>query len=287
MVAITGSAGKTTTKEVTAAFLETKYRVMRNQGNLNNHIGLPLSLIGLTARPDVAVVELGMNHAGEIRTLVGIARPDIRVWTNVGDAHVGFFGSVDAIADAKAEILEGATADTVLVANADDDRIAARTSAFAGRVVTFGIERPATVRAETIVDRGIAGMGARVATPQGPVELTTPLLGRGNLLNVLAATAVAVECEVPLAAIADRASRLQRRAAPWRGDQAVAGHRGDRRQLQRQPGRHAPCARRASHGRDGGPPDRRARRDARTGRPRHGAARRRRACRRGGAARCC
>jgi UDP-N-acetylmuramoyl-tripeptide--D-alanyl-D-alanine ligase len=216
VVAITGSAGKTTTKEVTAAFLETKYRVMRNQGNLNNHIGLPLSLIGLTARPDVAVVELGMNHAGEIRTLVGIARPDIRVWTNVGDAHVGFFGSVDAIADAKAEILEGATADTVLVANADDDRIAARTSAFTGRVVTFGIERPAIVRAETIVDRGIAGMGARVATPQGSVELTTPLLGRGNLLNVLAATAVAVECDVPLAAIADRASRLQ--AAPHRGE---------------------------------------------------------------------
>ena len=216
VVAITGSAGKTTTKEVTAAFLETKYRVMRNQGNLNNHIGLPLSLIGLTARPDVAVVELGMNHAGEIRTLVGIARPDIRVWTNVGDAHVGFFGSVDAIADAKAEILEGATADSVLVANADDDRIAARTSAFAGRVVTFGIERPATVRAETIVDRGIAGMGARVATPQGPMELATPLLGRGNLLNVLAGTAVAVECGVPLAAIADRASRLQ--AAPHRGE---------------------------------------------------------------------
>jgi UDP-N-acetylmuramoyl-tripeptide--D-alanyl-D-alanine ligase len=216
VVAITGSAGKTTTKEVTAAFLETKYRVMRNQGNLNNHIGLPLSLIGLTARPDVAVVELGMNHPGEIRTLVGIARPDIRVWTNVGDAHVGFFGSVDAIADAKAEILEGATADEVLVANADDDLIAARTSGFAGRVVTFGIERPATVRAEAIVDRGIAGMAARVATPQGPVELTTPLLGRGNLLNVLAATAVAVECGVPLAALADRASRLH--AAPHRGE---------------------------------------------------------------------
>ena len=216
VVAITGSAGKTTTKEVTAAFLETKYRVMRNQGNLNNHIGLPLSLVGLTARPDVAVVELGMNHAGEIRTLVGIARPDIRVWTNVGDAHVGFFGSIDAIADAKAEILEGAAADTVLVANADDDRIVARLSAFAGRVVTFGIERRAAVRAETVVDRGIAGMSARVATPQGPMELTTPLLGRGNLANVLAGTAVAVECGVPLAAIAKCASRLK--AAPHRGE---------------------------------------------------------------------
>jgi len=215
VVAITGSAGKTTTKEVTAAFLETKYRVMRNPGNLNNHIGLPLSLIGLTARPDVAVVELGMNHAGEISTLVRIARPDVRVWTNVGDAHVGFFGSVDAIADAKAEILEGATADAVLVANADDDRIGARTSHFAGRVVTFGIDRPATVRAESVVDRGIAGMSAQIRTPRGSVDLVTPLLGRGNLANVLAATAVAIECDIPLASIADRASRLQ--AAVHRG----------------------------------------------------------------------
>jgi UDP-N-acetylmuramoyl-tripeptide--D-alanyl-D-alanine ligase len=214
-VAITGSAGKTTTKEVTAAFLETKYRVMRNQGNLNNHIGLPLSLIGLTARPDVAVVELGMNHAGEISTLVRIARPDMRVWTNVGDAHVGFFGSMDAIADAKAEILEGATADTVLVANADDDRIAARTSGFTGRLVTFGVDRSATVCAESVVDRGIDGMSARVKTPRGQMDLATPLLGRGNLSNVLAATAVAVECDVPLHGIAERASRLQ--AAPHRG----------------------------------------------------------------------
>jgi UDP-N-acetylmuramoyl-tripeptide--D-alanyl-D-alanine ligase len=215
VVAITGSAGKTTTKEVTAAFLETTYRVMRNQGNLNNHIGLPLSLVTLAARPDVAIVELGMNHAGEISTLVRIARPDIRVWTNVGDAHVGFFGSLDAIADAKAEILESASAEAVLVANADDDRIVSRTSRFAGRIVTFGIDRPATIRAERVVDRGIAGMSARVVTPAGAIDLTTPLLGRGNLANVLAATAVAVECGVPPTAIAERASRLQ--AAPHRG----------------------------------------------------------------------
>ena len=216
VVAITGSAGKTTTKEVTAEFLGAKYRVIRNRGNFNNHIGLPLSLIELTARPDVAVVELGMNHAGEIRTLIRIAEPDVRVWTNVGDAHVGFFGSVDAIADAKAEILEGATPDGVLVANADDDRIAARTSSFAGRVVTFGIERPAEVRAEAVVDRGIDGMSARVSTPRGSIDLTTPLVGRGNLANVLAAIAVGVECDVPLAAIAERGSRLQ--PAPHRGE---------------------------------------------------------------------
>jgi len=216
VVAITGSAGKTTTKEVAAEFLRAKYRVIRNRGNFNNHIGLPLSLIELTARPDVAVVELGMNHAGEIRTLVRIAEPDARVWTNVGDAHLGFFASLDAIADAKAEILEGATAATVLVANADDDRIAARTSSFAGRRVTFGIDRPAEVRAEAIVDRGIDGMSARVTTRRGSIDLTTPLVGRGNLENVLAAMAVGIEFDVPLATMADLG--LQLRPASRRGE---------------------------------------------------------------------
>jgi UDP-N-acetylmuramoyl-tripeptide--D-alanyl-D-alanine ligase len=208
VVAITGSAGKTTTKEVTAEFLSARYRVMRNRGNFNNHIGLPLSLTELTARPDVAVVELGMNHAGEIRTLVGIAEPEIRVWTNVAEAHVGFFASVDAIADAKAEILEGATAETLLVANADDPRIAARIGAFAGRVVTFGIDAASDVRARRVVDRGIEGTSAQVTTPRGAVEVTTPLIGRGNLANVLAATAVAIDFDVPLSAIAERAAAL-------------------------------------------------------------------------------
>ena len=90
------------------SFSASSYRVFRNKGNLNNHIGLPLSLLELRARPEIAVVELGMNHPGEIRTLVDIAEPDVRVWTNVGDAHLGFFDSADAIANAKAEILDGA-----------------------------------------------------------------------------------------------------------------------------------------------------------------------------------
>src|SRR6185295_7899132 len=99
VVAITGSAGKTTTKEITAEFLASRYQVIRNRGNFNNHIGLPLSLIDLRQRPEVAVVELVMNHAGEISTLVRVAEPEVRVWTNVGEAHLGFFASVDAIAD--------------------------------------------------------------------------------------------------------------------------------------------------------------------------------------------
>jgi len=216
VVAITGSAGKTTTKEVTAELLGARYHVVRNKGNFNNHIGLPLSLIELRTRPDMAVVELGMNHPGEIRTLVHVAEPDARVWTNVGEAHVGFFGSMDAIADAKAEILERATSATVLVANADDRRISTRIAGFPGHVRTFGIERDADVRASHVVDRGIDGTDAQVTTPHGAVALTTPLVGRGNLANVLAGITVALEYGVPLPTIAEKVSTL--RPASHRGE---------------------------------------------------------------------
>jgi UDP-N-acetylmuramoyl-tripeptide--D-alanyl-D-alanine ligase len=209
VVAITGSAGKTTTKETIAEFLSARFRVVKNKGNLNNHIGLPLSLLQLRERPDVAVMELGMNHRGEISTLVAIAEPELRVWTNVGNAHIGFFGSTDAIADAKAEILERATPDDVLVCNADDRRVMARAGAFAGKIVTFGTSTSATVSAREIEDLGINGMRARLFTPVGERILNTPLLGRGNLDNVLASIAVALEMDISLDALVSATSHLQ------------------------------------------------------------------------------
>ena len=209
VIAITGSAGKTTTKETIADLLSARFRVVKNRGNLNNHIGLPLSLMQLREQPDVAVMELGMNHSGEIRTLVAIAEPDVRVWTNVGDAHLGFFASPDAIADAKAEILEQADRETLLVYNADDPRVTARASAFAGRRLTFGLSPSATVRAEAVDDLGVEGVRARVTTPAGTRTLRSPLLGRGNLSNLLAAMAVALDFEIPLDEIVARAARLQ------------------------------------------------------------------------------
>jgi UDP-N-acetylmuramoyl-tripeptide--D-alanyl-D-alanine ligase len=216
VVAITGSAGKTTTKEVAAAFLAAKYEVFRNKGNLNNHIGLPLSLLELRARPEMAVVELGMNHPGEIRTLVAIAEPDARVWTNVGDAHLGFFASADAIADAKAEILESARSTDRLIANANDARVMARASGFQGRVVTFGIDTAADVRATGVEHRGLRGVSARLETPAGGGRIESPLLGLGNLANVLAAAAVAIEFDVAVSQIIERTARLQ-----------PASHRGE------------------------------------------------------------
>ena len=215
VVAITGSAGKTTTKEAIAECLSTRYRVVKNKGNLNNHIGLPLSLTELRTRPDVAVMELGMNHAGEISTLVSIAEPDVRVWTNVGDAHIGFFESADAIADAKAEILEGADDRSVLVCNADDPRVMTRVRTFAGRTVTFGVAADATVRATDVEDLGLDGMRATVSTPAGDRTITTPLLGRGNLSNALAAVAVSLELGVSLDDVATRVAELS--PAPRRG----------------------------------------------------------------------
>lgn len=209
VVAITGSAGKTTTKEAIAALLATRLRVVKNKGNLNNHIGLPISLVELRTRPDVAVMELGMNHAGEISTLVAIAEPDVRVWTNVGDAHLGFFASPDAIADAKSEILERATADTLLVCNADDSRIAARIHGFAGRTVTFGTSADADVAARDIEDLGLHGTRARVVTRAGERVVETSLLGRGNLSNVLAAAAVALELGIGLDDIAAGVAALR------------------------------------------------------------------------------
>lgn len=216
VVAITGSAGKTTTKEICAELLSARYRVFRNKGNLNNHIGLPLSLLELRNRPEIAVVELGMNHPGEIRTLVGIAEPEVRVWTNVGDAHIGFFASADAIADAKAEILESASREQVLVANAGDPRVMARARVFAGRLVTFGVDTAADVQATNVELAGLDGVRAHVTTPAGAFTLQSPLLGLGNLANILAAIAVALTLDVPLGAIEQRVASL--RPAYHRGE---------------------------------------------------------------------
>ena len=213
VVAVTGSVGKTTTKDLTATLLADKYDVSRTEGNLNNHIGLPLSLLDLRRCPDVAVVELGMNHAGEIRTLVEVAEPEIRVWTNVAEVHSEFFESVDAIADAKAEILEGSNAKTRLVANAADPRV--MVTNFPGELTTFGINVPADVRASDLRFLGLAGMEATVDTSAGSHTLRTNLLGEGSVANILAAIAVALEFQLPIEAMLARVATCE--AQPRRG----------------------------------------------------------------------
>jgi UDP-N-acetylmuramoyl-tripeptide--D-alanyl-D-alanine ligase len=219
VVAITGSTGKTTTKELAADLLAARYRVFRNHGNFNNHIGLPLSLLELRHGPEIAVVELGMNHAGEIRVLVDLAEPDVRVWTLVAEVHSAFFPSLDAIADAKAEILDGATPQSLVVANAADPLVMARVASAPARVRTFGIGVPADVSASRVVDRGLGGTRADVTTPWGAAAVDVPLLGRGHLANALAAIAVAGEYGVPFDIMAERlaaAKPASRRGEVWR-----------------------------------------------------------------------
>jgi UDP-N-acetylmuramyl pentapeptide synthase len=193
VVAITGSAGKTTTKEITARFLGRTLDVFRNAGNLNNHIGLPLSLLELRTRPQVAVVELGMNHAGEIRTLVRIAEPEIRVWTNVGDAHLGFFDSVEAVADAKAEILEDARPDDVLVANADDPRVMAR-AAVSVDAADLRDRRDADVRARTVAISGSRAWRPTSRRRPAAGRLRTRLLGAATSRTCWPPLAVGCDC---------------------------------------------------------------------------------------------
>jgi UDP-N-acetylmuramoyl-tripeptide--D-alanyl-D-alanine ligase len=192
LAAVTGSAGKTTTKEILAALLAARFRVLKSEGNLNNEYGLPLQLMRLDDADEAAVVELGMSHAGELGRLAEIARPDVGVVTRVAPVHLEFFSSVDEIALAKRELIEGlAGRESVAVLNADDPRVARFAEVAPGRLITFGVEARADFRAAKIEDRGLNGSEFDFLGPQGRSRLSLPLAGRHNVSNALAALAAA------------------------------------------------------------------------------------------------
>ena len=186
IVGVTGSAGKTTTKDAIAHLLASQMPVGRTVGNLNNHVGVPLSILRLPDESRVAVLEMGMNHAGEIRDLAAIARPQIGVVTNVGYAHVEFFNSIEGVALAKRELIEALPADGVAVLNADDARVAAFRAIHAGRTITFGFSGQAEVRGEDL-QSGREGTRFRAVG----VDFETSLVGHHAVMNLLAAIAVA------------------------------------------------------------------------------------------------
>jgi UDP-N-acetylmuramoyl-tripeptide--D-alanyl-D-alanine ligase len=192
MAAVTGSVGKTTTKEILAALLGAKFRTLKSEGNLNNEYGLPLALLRLEPEDQAAVVELGMSHRGELRRLAEIAEPEVGIVTQVAPVHLEFFSSVDEIALAKRELIEGlAGPDTVAVLNADDPRVSRFAEVARGRVLTFGFSRDAQYRAENVVDRGAEGCQFDFVSPQGRATLQLPLPGRHSIANALAALAAA------------------------------------------------------------------------------------------------
>jgi UDP-N-acetylmuramoyl-tripeptide--D-alanyl-D-alanine ligase len=193
LLAVTGSAGKTTTKEILAHILSTRFRVMKSSGNLNNHIGLPLQLLKLEAEHDLGVVEMGMNHAGEIRALGELAHHDLAVVTTVAPVHLEFFGSLAEIARAKYEIIETLHPGGVAVLNADDDYVCQFGRDFKGKVVRFGIKRSADVSAQKIKLNGAEGSTFELVVGSVGEPVTFPLVGEHNIYNALAAAAAAME----------------------------------------------------------------------------------------------
>jgi UDP-N-acetylmuramoyl-tripeptide--D-alanyl-D-alanine ligase len=209
VIAVTGSVGKTTTKELIAAVLGTRYPLLKNEGNLNSEIGLPLVLLELTQRHRRAVLEMGMWAPGEIALLCDIAQPEIGVVTNIGPSHMERLGSLDAIADAKAELVEALPEDGVAVLNADDAYVSAMALRGTANVITYGLSSDADLRAEEINSHGLAGLSFTLVHGDDRAPVYSHLAGRAMVHNALAAAATALVDGLELDDIAEALSEAQ------------------------------------------------------------------------------
>ncbi len=225
LAGVTGSVGKTTAKEILAALVGARRRVLRSEGNLNNEYGLPLTLLRLEEEHEAAVVEMGMSHRGELARLCETAEPEVGVVTNVEPVHLEFFSSTEEIALAKRELVEGlAGPQPVAVLNADDARVARFAENFRGRALTFGLDARAMFRAEKVEPRGVQGAAFDCVTPTWRSRLELRLAGMHNVRNALAALAAASVWEVgaeearavlPQVAAAGMRGRIERYAGDF------------------------------------------------------------------------
>ncbi|MCL6450028.1 MAG: UDP-N-acetylmuramoyl-tripeptide--D-alanyl-D-alanine ligase [Acetobacteraceae bacterium] len=190
VVAVTGSVGKTTTKDMAAAVLARRYRTLKTEGNYNTEVGLPLTLLRLRRDHQAAVLEMGMRGRGEIAYLAGLARPRVGVVTNVGPTHLERLGSLEAVAQAKGELLSALPHGGTAVLNSDDTWCRGLGRETAARVLWFGLEPGAEVTAEALASRGLEGSTFVLASPWGRAPVSLPLPGRHQVMNALAAAAV-------------------------------------------------------------------------------------------------
>jgi UDP-N-acetylmuramoyl-tripeptide--D-alanyl-D-alanine ligase len=203
VVGITGSVGKTTCKELTAAVLGKRFAVLKSEANLNTEIGLPLTLLQLRPDHQRAVLEMGMYGPGEIRLLCRIARPQMGVVTNVGPIHMERLGSLGAIAAAKAELVESLPPEGIAFLNGDDPLVAAMAKGAAARVITFGGSEECDIQGSVLASAGLAGVTYRLSHGNETVDVATGLAGRHNLPNVLAAAAVGLADGLTLRQVAE------------------------------------------------------------------------------------
>jgi len=208
VIGITGSIGKTTTKEFTAGLLSPYLKVLKSEGNFNNHLGLALSLLKLQPGHQAAVLEMGTSGPGEIRTLTRIAPPDVAVITNINPVHLEFFHSLEAVASAKKEILEGAREDGTAVLNGDDPLVQEIGQAWKGRRLTFGFSSGCDIRAARVQISGTAGMSFELRLEGKSRRVLFPFFYEEYLSNLLAAVGVGLAMSVPFEAMVEQIPRL-------------------------------------------------------------------------------
>lgn len=202
VIGVSGSVGKTTCKELIAAVLGRRYRLLKSEANLNTEIGIPLTLLALTGEHQRVVLELAMYAQREIALLCDIAKPHIGVVTNIGPIHLERLGWMGAIVAAKAELVEALPADGIAVLNGDDPRVAGLASRTKARVLLYGTSQQCQVRGSDLISRGLDGISFRLTYGEAAVPVTTPLPGRHHLHHALAAAAVGLSEGLTLAEVA-------------------------------------------------------------------------------------